>query len=213
MSEAIAAAGPVGQLDESRERLETRVNWRLVLLLGLLGLMLFALWYDYNVARLNVERSYKRVGELNARINAGGNFKVTTSADVRQTLGRTPSRVYVEGPFTVEAYGWMAGWPIGVRDLETSPTIGVRCHEYYAVYQGSGPNALFLKQFMFGIPADELQLSSPRSFEQIELADVHPLLIGPTGYVGPAAVPGEVGLAPDQALPDDARRPRPQGED
>ena len=58
--------------DESNDRqLGAEANGsrgRLFVLIGLLALALFALWYDYKVARPAVEQAYERIAAKNADI-------------------------------------------------------------------------------------------------------------------------------------------------
>lgn len=129
---------------------------RLFILVGLLALALFALWYDYKVARPAVEQAYEQVTLKNSDVNATADFHRMTSVDVQQTLNRAPSETFLHGKFTVEAYRWSAGMPIEVRGLsgDKSPGIGLKTHAYYAVYRKEGPDLAFVTHFKFDLDHD-----------------------------------------------------------
>jgi len=65
-------------------------NLRFKILLFLLGLTLFALWYDYQIARPKVETAYEKIMALNvANINTGKSDapQLMTNLDIQKTLG------------------------------------------------------------------------------------------------------------------------------
>jgi hypothetical protein len=129
---------------------------RLFLLIGLLALALFALWYDYKVARPAVEQAYERIAATNDEINSASEHRRMTNVDVQSALSRTPSETFLNGNFTVEAYRWNAGMPIEVRGLrgDESPGIGLKTHDYYAVYRKDGPELAFVTHFKFDLDAE-----------------------------------------------------------
>ncbi|MDA1050435.1 MAG: EF-hand domain-containing protein [Planctomycetota bacterium] len=131
---------------------------RLFLLVGLLALALFALWYDYKVARPAVDKAYDQIAALNEEINAAIEHRRMTSVDVQNALGRKPSETFVTGRYTVEAYRWSAGMPIEIRGLsgDESPGIGLKTHDYYAVYRKDGSELAFATHFKFDLETDEL---------------------------------------------------------
>ncbi len=136
---------------------------RLLVLIGLLALALFALWYDYKVARPAVEQAYERISAMNERIITGGEHRLMTNADVQSELGRSPNETFLSGNFTVEAYRWSAGMPIAFRGLsgDESPGIGMKTHDYYAVYRKDGPTLAFVTHFKFDLDAEDLAVPPP----------------------------------------------------
>lgn len=131
---------------------------RLFFLIGLLALALFALWYDYKVARPAVEQAYERIAATNDEINSAAEHRRMTSVDVQTVLNRSPNATFVSGHYTVEAYRWRAGMPIEFRGFNgnDSPGIGLKTHDYYAVYRKDGPELAFVTHFKFDLDADEL---------------------------------------------------------
>ncbi|HUG67728.1 MAG TPA: EF-hand domain-containing protein [Pirellulaceae bacterium] len=136
---------------------------RLFLLVGLLALALFALWYDYKVARPAVEQAYERIAATNEEINSASEHRRMTNVDVQSVLRRTPSDTFVSGKFTVEAYRWNAGMPIEFRGLsgDESPGIGLKTHNYYAVYRKDGPELAFVTHYKFDLDSDDLEQKQP----------------------------------------------------
>ena len=133
-------------------------NKRLFFLIGLLALALFALWYDYKVARPAVERAYESVIATNVKINTTAEHRRMTNVDVQNTLGRGPSETFPSGIYMIEAYRWNAGMPIELRGLngDESPGIGLKTHDYYAVYRKDGPNLAFVTHYKFDLDVNEL---------------------------------------------------------
>ena len=154
---------------------------RTFVLLGLLGLMLFALWYDYKVARPAVEDAYARIGKLNADINSQAGNKYMTNVDVRNELKRSPIRTFSEGGYLVEVYGWRAGLPI-------------KSHEYYAVYTDDKPN-IFLKHYTTELDMDELK-ALPLIVPADPNAPTSDLVVGTGSSPGSSSVPGQLNPAP-----------------
>ena len=116
------------------------------MLLTILGLLLFAVWYDYKVARPGVDQAFDNVGYLNSKINGSADIPAMTNSDVQQLVGFTPSHTITKGIYRVEVYAWTAGLPF-------------RSHDYYAVYTGQGNNLTFMRHYKYVLPFDEL---SPR---------------------------------------------------
>jgi hypothetical protein len=114
---------------------------RLTLLFTMLGLLLFALWYDYEVARPAVEQAYESIAEINLQINTSP--RAMTGLDVRQALGKLPAGTFTVGPYQVEVYAWVAGLPF-------------RSHEVYVVYFGRGQNKTVRCHYKYVLPVDEL---------------------------------------------------------
>ena len=164
---------------------------RTFVLLGLLGLMLFALWYDYKVARPAVEDAYARIGKLNADINSLAGKKYMTNEDVRNELKRSPIRTFSEGGYLVEVYAWRAGLPI-------------KSHEYYAVYTADKPN-IFLKHYTTQIDMDELK-SLPLIIPADPNAPTGNLVVETGGPPSPST-PGKLNPAPPPSA-----EPAAQGE-
>lgn len=148
---------PSRQSDDARE--VSGSKRRLFLLIGLLALALFALWYDYKVARPAVEQAYERIAATNEEINGAAEHRRMTNKDVQSALRRTPSETFLSGTFTVEAYRWNAGMPIEFRGLsgEESPGIGLKTHDYYAVYRQDGPELAFVTHYKFDLDSDDLE--------------------------------------------------------
>ena len=119
---------------------------RSLLLLGVLVLLLVALWYDYKIARPQVETAYETVGKINEEYNSLPGKKYVTDKDVQQTLNRKPASVIQEGPYHVEVYSYRSGLPI-------------RSHNYYAVYSAGQP-LIFLKHYKFELPMEELKVAA-----------------------------------------------------
>ena len=94
---------------------------RFVILIGLLGVMLGALWYDRKVARPAVEDAYNRIAKLNGEMNSKAGHTFMTNKDVQSELKRTPIEILRQDGYLIEVYGWRAGLP-------------TRTHNYYAVY-------------------------------------------------------------------------------
>jgi hypothetical protein len=141
-------------------------------LLSVLATLLFALWYDYKVARVGVEQAYAAIGALNDSQNGADQQAVTTRKDVRQAVGRAPSRVFQEGYATVEEYGWPAGFPIEFRGLYSeNPEVALRTHNYYAVYFGTRLST----HYKFYLPLNEIRefqkASSAAAKEDAGVAD------------------------------------------
>ena len=116
---------------------------RLTILSTIFGLLLFALWYDYRVARPAVDKAYDSITSLNFRINRASLNQAMTARDVQSVIGRAPKVSYSEGPYQIEIYAWVAGLPF-------------RSHEYYAVYVGRGPNMVFMRHYKHYLPVEEL---------------------------------------------------------
>jgi hypothetical protein len=109
--------------------------------LAVLGALIFALWYDYKVARPAVETAFDTISKFNETTNTSGGRKFLKNTDIQDKLNREPTRTYDEGDFHVEVYSWRSGLPI-------------RSHNYYAVYQRGTP-LVFLKHFKYEVPPDE----------------------------------------------------------
>lgn len=120
-------------------------NFRLIFLSTTLGLMLFALWYEYKIARPSVEAAYESIGQLNERTNHFGRVAPMTNQDVQQALAKQPDYSFSYGPYHVEVYCWTAGLPF-------------HRHEYYAVCIGQGGTMRFLRHYKFHLPTEELDL-------------------------------------------------------
>jgi len=137
-----------------------RPNRRLAILLGLLGLALCALGWDFLIARPGVERAYAKVEEANIAMNTSVQRAALTNTDVEQLLGRAPSETFQKYGKTIEVYTWQAGIPLEFNGSEDrSPGIGRKTHDYYAVYVKRGPDLLFQTHFKFKL--DTLALEMP----------------------------------------------------
>ncbi len=133
---------------------------RLLMLLGLLGLAVFALWYDYKVARPNVEQAYETISALNQKINETASFSRMTNLEVQQALGRQPSSTFLDGDFTVEAYRWAHGMPLEYRNESPGKPsgFGLRTHDYFALYRQDGADLVFVTHFKFGLASNDLEM-------------------------------------------------------
>ncbi len=135
-------------------------NRRLVILLGLFGLVLFAFGWDFLIARPGVERAYAKVEEANIAMNTSVQRAALTNTDVEQLLGRAPSETFQKYGKTIEVYTWQAGIPLEFNGSEDrSPGIGRKTYDYYAVYEQRGPDLLFQTHFKFKL--DSLALEMP----------------------------------------------------
>ncbi len=127
-------------------------NVRLLLLLGALAIAISALLYDYTVARVKVDDAYNRIAKLNDDLNFSSEKRAMTSGDIQQTLGRKPDSLVDHSPYKVEEYGYRSG-------------LLIPKHKYYAVYmEGAGKSEgklLFVKQFKFVLPPEELTVAQP----------------------------------------------------
>lgn len=121
---------------------------RHLVLFAVLVLLLFALWYDYQVARPKVAQAYDSVMKRNEEINRSADAKLMTNADVQEVLGREPSRTWEEGSYTVEEYGYLSGLPF-------------QTHKYFAVYTKGPGGLVFSTHFTYQIPPGAL--SPPRA--------------------------------------------------
>lgn len=128
---------------------------RLTVLLGVLILAILALVYDYKVARPAIETAYAQVDKMTDQHNRSTLRRPVWNDDVQKILGRAPISVTTHPPYVVETYRFSSGLPF-------------RNHEYYAVYLNGHANSagklVFVKQFMFELPDDELRLplATPR---------------------------------------------------
>lgn len=106
---------------------------RLLVLLGVLGVVLAALAYDQLMAKPAVEAADKRIHEfVDARNRLGvKDSALVTSADIQKELGGPPTRVedHPEQGYTVEYYCWWG--PV--------PYINERRHFIAVVYLGKEP--------------------------------------------------------------------------
>lgn len=152
---------------------------RSLILLGILVLLLGALWYDYKVARPGVERAFDSIAKLNEELNSQPGRKYVTNKEVQEKLHRSPVQSFQEGPYQVEVYSWRAGLPI-------------RSHNYYAVYSAGTP-LVFLKHYKFELPMEELEVM-PMTSHALEV-DPDSLPGEPTGFSG-------IGEAPRRQRPD-----------
>lgn len=165
---------------------------RLFLLIGLLALALFALWYDYKLARPAVEQAYDQVAATNAEINSASEHRRMTSKDVQSALKRTPSETFPHGEYTIEAYRWSAGMPIELRGLkaEESPGIGLKTHDYFAVYRQDGAALAFVTHFKFDLdPEYFVEVRSIAAAERGDAAEEGMMDMGGMGDPG-AGGPG-----------------------
>lgn len=112
----------------------------------LLATMLFALWYDYYVARVAVLAAYEQISQKNVEMNRASGRTSMVNTDVQAILGKTPSRTFNEGPYRIEVYSWIGGLPF-------------RTHDLYAVYVPRGNDFVFMMEYVYQLPIDEL---SPR---------------------------------------------------
>jgi hypothetical protein len=139
-----------------------RPNRRLAILLGLLGLALFALVWDFLIARPGVERAYAKVEEANIALNTSAQRVAFTNVDVEQLLGRAPSETFQKDGKTIDVYAWQAGIPLEFNGSDDrSPGIGRKTHDYYAVYEKRGPDLIFQTHFKFKL--DFLAVDMPLS--------------------------------------------------
>ncbi len=99
-----------------------RKNVRIALF-ALLGVLVIAIAYDYLYARPAVDKAYDKIAALNNDMNVSAGAKVLKSDDIHAALGRQPTTVLKEDPFTIEVYQWRAGLPW-------------RTYDYYVVYVG-----------------------------------------------------------------------------
>jgi hypothetical protein len=147
-------------------------NLRLLLLVAVLILMVFALWYEYKVARPSVLAANEKIVALNEEINRDGNTTAMTNKDVQEALNRQPSRTYQDGQYTVEVYSWVSGLPF-------------RTHDWYAFYTSNSGQLLFSFCHAFEVPPGGLAVESTPAQdtgdEELEGEDAeHEMSGGPT---------------------------------
>lgn len=87
------------------------------ILLAILAVLTVGLVYDFAVARPAVEEAYTIVTEKNVEFNIARKHKAMGVADVRELLGREPSRTFEDHEMHVEVYSWRAGLPFRTHDL------------------------------------------------------------------------------------------------
>jgi hypothetical protein len=150
---SVPPSSPVSETDPPKP---SASNTRSFALVGILGLLLLALWYDYKVARPQVEHAYNSIEKINSEYNSLPGKKYLTEKEVQSTLNRKPAKVLDEGQYHVEIYSWRSGLPI-------------RSHNYYAVYQAGVP-LIFLKHYKFGLPMEELQGILPGAIGSEEMS-------------------------------------------
>ena len=139
----VDSSAPSDTADSGGKQPDRLRSMRLTVLFSILGMALFALWYDYQVARPSVETAFTSITRLNYKINASASSKPLTARDIQSLLGQAPSTTFTDGPYRVEVYRWAAGLPF-------------RSHDYYAVYMGRGKNKVFMRHYKFYLPSDEL---------------------------------------------------------
>ncbi len=101
-------------------------------LVGILGLGLVALAYDYAVARPAVETAYNAIAARSTEVNAKST-EVFTDSDVRKLIGKEPSKTFNDANGdVVEVFSWRSGLPIKTHDL-------------FAVYKPNGGKNLFYR--------------------------------------------------------------------
>jgi hypothetical protein len=125
---------------------------RLASVLLLLATMLFALWYDYFVARTAVLEAYERISKKNIEMNRASGRVSMINTDVQAVLGKKPSRTFNEGPYRIEVFSWVGGLPF-------------RTHDLYTVYVSRGNDFVFMMEYVYQLPVDEL---SPRRVQLVE---------------------------------------------
>jgi hypothetical protein len=123
-------------------------NMRLILLVAVLFVMLFALWYEYKVARPSVTTANETIIALNRKINAAGNNTAMTSKEVQEALNRQPSRTYQDGAYTVEVYSWVSGLPF-------------RTHDWFAFYTPNAGQLVFNFCHPFEVPPGGIAKAAP----------------------------------------------------
>ena len=108
---------------------------RKVILFGILGLGLLALWYDRSVARPAVDAAYDSVTELHEE-TLGSAVVRLSSADIQKVLGREPDSTFEDTGHHVEVYSWAAGFPL-------------RKHNLYIVYRVTDEGNVFFRHSKF----------------------------------------------------------------
>lgn len=92
-------------------------NLRRNLLLAVLALLTVGLLYDFAVARPAVEEAYAVLTKTNAEFNIARRHRAMGVADVRDLIGREPSRTFEDRELHVEVYSWRSGLPFRTHDL------------------------------------------------------------------------------------------------
>lgn len=139
---------------------------RLAAILLLLATMLFALWYDYYVARAAVLEAYERISKKNIEMNRASGRVSMINTDVQAVLGKKPSRTFNEGPYRIEVFSWVGGLPF-------------RTHDLYTIYVSRGNDFVFMMEYVYELPVDEL---SPRR-KQLEENPGIPIQVDPNQII------------------------------
>lgn len=140
---------------------------RRLILLCILVAVICSLTYDRLVARPGVEEAYNKVGRLHEKHSASSRRPITNK-EIQELLKRQPSRVYSEGPYEVEVYGWSAGLPY-------------RNREYFVIYTGkdylAGPvgwewsgKLTFLTHYKYAIAEEDFNRPDPTPFVRTDSA-------------------------------------------
>ena len=108
---------------------------RRLMLFTLLAVMIFAIVYDYQIARPAVAAAYDQITIESRRLNAqsGGTF---SNIDVQDLLGKAPSGKFTEGSHFIETYDFPGGIP-------------GRPHRLYTVFKQNGSQKLFYRHAKF----------------------------------------------------------------
>ncbi len=169
-----------------------RSNRRLTILLGLLGVALFAFVWDFLVARPGVEQAYAKVEEANIAMNSSVQRVALTNADVEQLLGREPSETFQKDGKTIDVYTWQAGIPLEFNGSDDrSSGIGRKTHDYYAVYVKRGPDLIFQTHFKFKLDFLALNMPISASTEEADSEGEMDAAMTMTGGDGPGGVGGD----------------------
>jgi hypothetical protein len=84
-----------------------------IVLFALLGVALVALAYDQLLARPRNQQEYDKIQDLVDQKNLNPASKPITNKDVREAIGRGPSKVVEKDYYALEYYTWPRGLPTG----------------------------------------------------------------------------------------------------
>lgn len=176
---------------ESEQPKQNSGMLRKVILFGVLGLGLLALWYDRSVARPAVDAAYDSVTELHEETLGAADVRLS-DADIQKVLGREPDSTFEHVGHHVEVYSWAAGFPF-------------KKHNLYVVYRVSDAGNVFFRhsKFVHDKPKDVGDVTSNVVLDLPEDASVVNDDMGDDAY-GALAQPDEGATGPSEEDPGDS---------
>ncbi|MEM9643454.1 MAG: hypothetical protein AAF989_00560 [Planctomycetota bacterium] len=134
-----AVAGASGSAKQAAA--PPKSNKRQLILLGLLGVMLAALAYDFKVARAEVDKAYEAIEARNLQLMSDG-AAMFTKEEIRNIVGFEPSETFEAGTSKVDVFAWQSGLPF-------------RKHKLYVSYKPFKGEEIFFQQDKYTFEAIE----------------------------------------------------------